>query len=67
MYFEANLHMRVSFLGANFALPRGANFKPKFIREPTTYWGWLEASKSYGYVPYSKPANLPKILHKWLA
>jgi hypothetical protein len=37
--------------GTSFWPPIGAIFKPKIVRETTTYWGWLQPSKSYDFVP----------------
>jgi hypothetical protein len=37
--------------GTSFWPPIGAIFKPKIVRETTTYGGWLQPSKSYDFVP----------------
>jgi hypothetical protein len=63
MYFEANLHMRVSFLGVNCALPGGSNFKLKLVRKTTTYWGSLGTANSECNVPCMKPAKTLGLLN----
>ena len=42
------------FMRQFFWPPARTIFRLKIVRETTTYWGWLQPSKSYDFVPYKQ-------------